>query len=210
MRVTEGEPEIAVPRRLADDRQHIGGAGTRAHPWLGVEPFGEREQVARDRLGAAELDGRLDRIAQRELRARRETYTLPHRREKIAALRIEHGMIEPRLARCAVVHVVAAFYGEWQIVTERLSQHIGPRTERDYRGPGCERSLGRSHAPAVALRLQARGVALHEPAAETLEQPQINVREAARIVDADGIGPVQGSREHGRQMRLQVLQRAGV
>ena len=36
------------------------------------------------------------------------------------------------------------------------------------------------------------------------------MREPLRIVDADGIGPVQRTRKHRREMRLHVLQRAGI
>src|SRR4051812_29194647 len=67
VRVAEREPEIAVPRRRADYRHHVGRARARAHPGLVVQPLRQRKEIARDRLGAAELHGRADRVARREL-----------------------------------------------------------------------------------------------------------------------------------------------
>src|SRR6185295_16035361 len=69
VRVTEREPEIAIARRGTDDRHHVRRAGTRAHPGVGIETLAEREELARDRLGAVELHRRLHAVAQRELGA---------------------------------------------------------------------------------------------------------------------------------------------
>ena len=116
--VAEREPEILMFWRGPDDRHHVRRAGARAHPCLGIETFGEREQIAGDRLGAAELHRRADRIAQRELRAGGQPDAALHRRDHIAALDVEHRMVELRLACRAIVHVIAALHRQRQVVAE--------------------------------------------------------------------------------------------
>src|SRR2546423_5473003 len=73
MRVAESEPQPFMPRRGTDHRHHVRRARPRAHPRVAVEPFGEREELARDGLGAVELYRRLHAVAPRELGARGET-----------------------------------------------------------------------------------------------------------------------------------------
>src|SRR6185295_10530777 len=144
--------------------------GTRAHPGVGIETLAEREELARDRLGAVELHRRLHAVAQREFGAGGEADAAAHRREEIAALGVEHRMVEHRLAGCAVVHVVAALHRERQVVTEAARHHVRPRTERDHGVARLDPSLGSPYAPSA---LETAGVALHEPAAELFEELQV-------------------------------------
>ncbi len=182
VRVAEGEPEVRVARRRADDRQHVRRAGTRAHPGLGVEPLGEREQVARDRLRAAELHRRADGVAQRELRAGGEADAAPHRRQDVAALGVEHrDGSSVAVAGRAVVHVVAALHRERQVVAERARHHVRPGPERDDDVAAPRRCPSTVLNGQPAVRREARSVALQKPPAPALEQLQVGEREALRI-----------------------------
>src|SRR5687768_5569002 len=118
--------------------------------------------------------------------------------------------MEPRLARGTVMHVVAALHRERQVVAERLRENVGPRPERDDCRARRERPMRGAHAPARGFGLKAVGVALHETPAEPLEAAQVDLREAVRIVHADGIGVVQCAGEDRRHVRLEVLQHSSV
>ena len=109
--VSESKPEVLVARRAADYGQHVGRARSRAHPGLGVQPLGQGKEIARDRLGAAELHRRADRVAQREFGAGGEPDTAAHWGEKITAFGVEYRRVQFCFTRRAVVHVVAALHG---------------------------------------------------------------------------------------------------
>jgi hypothetical protein len=164
--MAEGEPELLVPRRAPDDRHHVRRAGPRAHPRIRVEPLGEREELARDGLGAVELDRGFHAVAQRELGPGGEPDAGTHRREEIAALGVEHRVVEHGGTGGTVVHVVAALDRERQVVAQRPRDGFGPWSESDDRVARRDPPFHRTHFPA---RLERRGVALHEAPAKLLE-----------------------------------------
>ena len=113
-------------------------------------------------------------------------------------------MVEHRLARGAVMHVVAALHRERQVVAERARHDVGPGPECDDGFLGLQFSFDGLNRPAACLK---RGrISLQEPAAPALEQLQVGEREALRIDHADRIGPVQRADEDGREVGFLVLQ----
>src|SRR4051794_23162549 len=129
VRMAERKPHIGMARRRTNHGEHIGRTRSRSHPRLAVEPLGERKKIARDWLGTTELNRCADRVAPRELRPRGEADATAHRRKKVAALSVQHGQIQTRLSRWAVVHVIAALDREGQMVAKRARQDVGPRSK---------------------------------------------------------------------------------
>src|SRR6185295_3597406 len=87
-------------------------------------------------------------------------------------------------------------------------------TERDDGFAREHVALRAAQTPAAgfgaAVRFEARGVALDEPAAEALEGGEVGKRETVRIVDAHRLRPVQRAHQHRRHVRLELAQRARV
>ena len=205
VRMAEREPQPAVARRRADDRHHVRRAGARAHPGIGVEAIAKRKQLARDRLGAVQLDRRLHSVAQGELRPGGQADTAAHRRQEITALGVQDRVVEHRLAGGAVVHVVAALHRERQVVAQAPDDGIGPRSERHDGVARGARAVGGAHSPSAAVGFERRGIALHQAPAHFFEPLKVSERHRLRIDRRQWIGPVQRALEDRREVRFFLL-----
>ena len=183
-----------MARRPADHRQHVGQAGTRAHPGRGIGALGQREETARERFGAIDLHRRRRRVARREFRSRGQPDAARHRGQNEAAIDIEHGTFENGTAERAVMHVIAALHGERNGIAERPEKVVRPGAER-------HQCLARRQTPLRRLE---------RPAALALfEKPRLAGQEAAAAGDEQaGIGLDQG-RRIGNRSRIPEIDRAG-
>jgi len=63
MGVAKGEPQTLMSLASSDHRHHVGKAGAPSHPGLRIQPFGQREQFAGQRLIASQLDRARRRVS---------------------------------------------------------------------------------------------------------------------------------------------------
>src|SRR3954453_13710466 len=158
MSMAKAEPEVLVLRGRTDDRHHVRRARAIAHPGFAIDALAEREEASRDRLGGSELHRGLGRVPGCEFRARGQADARDHGSQEITALEVQRRMVEDRIALRLVMHVIAALYGERQMVAELLGDHGGPSPERDDGGAGLDRTKLRLDAPACWNLIQGLGV----------------------------------------------------
>jgi len=148
MGVTEGEPEIFVPRCRADDREHIRGAGARSHPWGCINASGQREKAPRQRLETFQLDGCWRGIAMGEFRTGCQTDAVRHGSEDVAIIRVIDGVVENGVALGVVVHVIATFDAHGERIAQRMCEFLRPRAEANHDVPGGDGSGLRVYRPS--------------------------------------------------------------
>ena len=90
-------------------------------------------------------------------------------------------------------------------MTDGTCEPAGPWAERDDRCGGGQCLVCGPHAPLAAILVEVLRVALHELAAQALEERQVGARKPLRIGHAQRIRVVKCARNHRSEMRLQCL-----
>src|SRR6516165_3721383 len=150
--VAEGEPQPVVTLTFADHRDHVGKTGPSAHPRFWLQTFGERKQFASQWLIARELHRARRCVPIGKFDAGRQTNPFAHRRQREAAVGITHRATERGITARAVMHMVAAFYHQRNVVAERSKDVVGPGTERHYRLASRDWPRLGCDAPAGGIR----------------------------------------------------------
>ncbi len=211
MLVSEIKPQAGMARRLSDHRQHIGQARPRAHPGLCVERVSQWKQRMRARQCPLKLDRRRRRIAAGKLDAGGETNAAVHRRQHVAEIGIEHGMVEDGIAARRQVQMVTALDVERDRIAERTKHQVGPRSERHHGLTRTDRAGGRSDPPPPAdVLFEGLRICGRKASPFALEQRSIGFGQPARIEDESGLGEMDRAGEFAVEMRLALQNRLAV
>ena len=103
----------------------------------------------RPRQRPLELDRRGRRVAAGELHAGGEANAAVHRRQQIAEIGIQHGMMQHGIAARRQMQMVAALDVERDRIAERGKDQVGPRPHRHHDFARHQRAFERRQAPAV-------------------------------------------------------------
>src|SRR5450631_3809521 len=128
--MSEIEPQPGMARRLPDYRQHIRQTRPRAHPGLGIDGVSQREQRVRPRQGLLDLDVTGRPVAAGKFDAGGETDAAAHRRQQIALIGIENGMIEYGITARRQMQMIPALDPKRDGIPERTKYQIGPGSQR--------------------------------------------------------------------------------
>ena len=159
MRVTECQPNSALPRRARNHRPRVGKAWSRAQPRVRLDAFTERKHFASCRQHAVELDRRRLSVPRREFHASSEADALLHRRQNVTVLGVEHRTGERGALLGAKVTVVAALDGKRQFDAEPIENIRRPGAEREHRISGIDRSGIRLYPPIRPCPMQRARIA---------------------------------------------------
>ncbi|MDT4858195.1 hypothetical protein FQZ97_926510 [compost metagenome] len=193
----EGAPQAGHFGHRAEDGFHVGHAGSRAHPGLGVHAFAERETLPCDFFGGVDLCWRAWRIGVREFGAGGEPQAVFHGRDHVAVLGIDDGAVEWLAGQAGVVHVIPPLGDHGRGVAEAFGELRGPRSQRHDHLAGLQRlTVSGVHLPATRIGFaQCRGVAqVHRPT-PLLEQARIGLHQITGAADGHGVGPAHGASE---------------
>ncbi len=116
-----------------------------------------------------------------------------HRRQDVAAHRVEDRVLQAGPGQGGVVHVVAALDRQGNAVAQGFKDAAGLRAQRHHHFLGGDRAEFAVHLPAAFDLGQAQGITDDELAAALLEQFGVATGQAAGVADGLGVEPVQAA-----------------
>jgi hypothetical protein len=118
MIVAKGAPETFVLWSSTNDGTHIRQTGAGSHPRLWINAPLKRENLTCEGLRSVQLQRSWYRVSVGKLDPRRQADATGHRRQKKAAIHIDHRMVQDSVGPWPEMHMVPPLDGQRHAIAE--------------------------------------------------------------------------------------------